>query len=367
MNAMEDRVVSLQTICVVVFGLAGVTAQSTSHLVVPTPYSSQDAVSFEWVAGASRDVRQQTLVGAAHLAPVLGQEITAIELRRTAADETYLGGTANLTVTISTAPHTPLECSQQFAANSGAAAVLVFSGLVTLPTSPPELGPSVAWDVDNTIRIPLQTPFLYLGGTLCVDIVGQPVPGQNANWWMADAEFENISGSVVDLGGGCGIYGGATKAWSHVDERSLLPGAYARFFAYGTPYGFALTAFGLPNPNGIPLSLLGLPAATGCDLHLGSLDMIAVSMFVPDADPLLQYQGGRADVTLKLPGNAAVLGLSLTTQWIDWAQMATSNAIEWTIAGSVPTLDMALVEGHPSEPTGNVSVHLAHVMRFEYQ
>ena len=47
--------------------------------------------------------------------------------------------------------------------------------------------------------------------------------------------------------------------------------------------------------------------------------------------------------------------------------MATSNAIQWTIASAVPTLDMALVEGHPSAAGGEVSVHLAHVMRFEFQ
>lgn len=344
-----------------------IASQQPLFLTAPPGFGNIDAPSYLWLPGASREVRQQTLIGAARLVPIMGRTITALELRRTAADETYSGGMASITITMSAAPHTPLECSEQFAANSGAAAVQVFSGPVTIPTSPPELGPSVPWDLDNTIRIPLQTPFVYLGGTLCVDVVGQPVPGQNANWWMADAEFEDISGSVVDLDGGCGIYGGTAHRWSHVDERSLLPGAYAHFHAYGTPYGFALTAFGLPNPTGVPLALLGLPASAECELRLGSVDLLAVSMFIPDLQPQLQSRGGRADVTLKLPGNAAVLGLSLTTQWIDWAQMATSNAIEWTIAGSVPTLDMALVEGHPGEPTGNVSVHLAHVMRFEYQ
>ena len=57
----------------------------------------------------------------------------------------------------------------------------------------------------------------------------------------------------------------------------------------------------------------------------------------------------------------------MTTQWFDLTQLATSNAITWTVAGSIPSLDMALVEGHPSLATGNVTNYLAHVLRLEYQ
>jgi len=46
---------------------------------------------------------------------------------------------------------------------------------------------------------------------------------------------------------------------------------------------------------------------------------------------------------------------------------AGSDAIQWSIAQSIPMLDMALIEGHPSETIGEVSVHLAHVIRLDYQ
>lgn len=62
-----------------------------------------------------------------------------------------------------------------------------------------------------------------------------------------------------------------------------------------------------------------------------------------------------------------MLGLALTTQWLDLTQVATSNALQWTIASTIPTLDLALVEGHPQEASGLASVHLAHVLRFEHQ
>ncbi len=62
-----------------------------------------------------------------------------------------------------------------------------------------------------------------------------------------------------------------------------------------------------------------------------------------------------------------VLGLGMTTQWLEWSQFATSNAIEWSVATAPATLDMALLEGHPQSPTGELSVHLAQVLRFQFQ
>ncbi|HEX5050328.1 MAG TPA: hypothetical protein VFZ65_01020 [Planctomycetota bacterium] len=324
-------------------------------------------MSYEWISGASRDLRQVTLLGASHLAPLLGHTLTAIELRRTAANETYQAGTTNLTVSLSISARTPLECSSTYDDNLGPSPVQVFSGLLALPTSAPQVGPAVGWTPDNILRIPFQTPFVYQGGTLCVDVVGHPVAGQNANWWMADAEFEDLSGLAVELGGGCGTYGGPHHEWANVAERSLLPGAYARFFAYGPPYSLGLAAFGTRSPVGVPLALLGFNSGPGCDLYLSTLDAIMLAVFEPETDPNLLSRGGLAEVRIKIPSNPAVLGFTLTTQWLEWSQMATSNAIEWTVASAIPTLDMALVEGHPQEATGEVSVHLAHVMRFEYQ
>ena len=68
--------------------------QAQQTLVAPAAYTSTDAIAYEWVAGASRPLRQQTLIGASHLAAMVGHNITSIELRRNAANETYAGGTA---------------------------------------------------------------------------------------------------------------------------------------------------------------------------------------------------------------------------------------------------------------------------------
>ena len=92
-----------------------------------------------------------------------------------------------------------------------------------------------------------------------------------------------------------------------------------------------------------------------------------VAMFEPETNPLLLAFGGIAEVRVHLPNDPWIFGMTLTTQWLDISQQATSNAVQWTVASQMPGLDMALVEGSPLDTTGEVSVHLAQIMRLEYQ
>ncbi|MFO1032173.1 MAG: hypothetical protein U1F60_13930 [Planctomycetota bacterium] len=347
-------------------GFCVATLSAQQNLVVPAAYTTNDSISYEWVAGASRQLRQQTLIGPSHLAGMYGHPIMALELRRTAANETYLGGSTQWTVHLSHAPHEPIEASNVYAANVGADAVQVFQGEVTLPTSPPALGPSVAWTSENTIRIEFDTPFVYLGGTLCVDVVGEPVSGQNANWWMADAAFESVAGTTLDLGGGCGSYGGPQHQWANIATRSLLPGGYARFFAFGTPYTMAVIVLGQRSMVPTPLSVFGYPSPPECLVHLATFDAVAFLTFEPESMSGLLSRGGIAEARMKLPNNPLVLGAGMTTQWLEYPTAVTSNAIEWAVSTAPSALDMSLLEGSPQEATGELSVHLAHVMRFEF-
>lgn len=342
-------------------------AAAQQHVVVPAAYEHSEAIAFGWIAGASRDVRQQTLIGASHLGQLVGRTLTALELRRHLADEIYAGGTADLTVSLSIAQRTPLDCSNEFADNADPGAITVFSGPVTLPTSPAATGTTVAWSQDNTVRIEFTTPFVYTGGPLCVDIVGHPIAGQNANWWMADLDNEVIQGSTTDLGGGCGTFGGAEKDWSYVSPRTLIPGAYATFLAYGPPGGLALAAFGSRAPVALPLALTGLPSPPECELWLATIDAVMPAVFVPLADPTLPSPDGEAVVSFKVANHPAMFGLTMTTQWLDATWFATSNAIEWSLANTSPTLDLALIEGHPQDAAGVASPGTGHVMRFEFQ
>lgn len=348
---------------------AAATAQSPQHLVVPAAHATIDAPSQLWIPGGNNPVRQQTLVGASHLQPLLGTELLALELRRTAKNRAFPGGSADLTVTLSTAPVQPLSIGRTFADNVGHNAAVVFSGTVSLPASPIELGPTVGWSANNVVRIVFQTPFVYTGGTLCIDITGLPVAGLSTDDWLADAAFEDLFGTAVDLGPGCGLYAGTSGATSSVSERSLLPGSNARFRAYGTPGSLAIAAHGAPAATPLPLSAFGVQAP-GCLVHLDPTLILATTVhwFEVESDPLLAMRGGVAEAYVPLPGAAWMFGLSLTTQWFDLIQPATSNAVQWTVASQLPTLDMALAEGHPSLPQAEVvAPHRAHVFRFEYR
>lgn len=338
----------------------------TQFTVVPAACAGADATSHLWIAGASADLRQQTLIGPSHLTTLVGRTLLALELRRSAANETYAGGTAHLVVRLSTAPRPPLRGSPTFAQNVGSDEVQVFAGAVALPTSAPEPGPAVPWTPANVVRIPFTAPFVYLGGTLCVDVTGQAQPGLTADWWMADAVFEDLAGTAAPGGAGCGPYGGPLGQWSFVSTRQLVPGAHARFTAHGTPWGIGIAMLGQRSPFPIPMTALGLPAP-GCDLHLMTLDLLLPALFVPELHPGLQSLGGFAEVRPWIPDDAAMFGVTLTAQWLDLGPLRLSNAIEWTIAGAMPSLDLAVVEGHPAEPAGEIAVHMAHVLRLEHQ
>lgn len=345
---------------------ANARAQAPQTTVVPAAFATADANSYLWVAGASRSLRQQTLIGSSHLTALLGRSITALELRRTARNQSFPGGTIQVSVALAVSPRTPLRSSRTFAANLGTAAVTVFTGAVALPASPATAGPTVPWTASNTVRIAFQTPFVYTGGTLCVDLVAAPVAGQLAHGWLADAVFEDVAGTIAPVGAGCGGYGGPSRAWSAIDERKLVPGAHADFFADGPHNALGFAVFGTRSAAPIPLTMLGLPSP-GCELHLASIDAILPAIFVPEVHPLLQAGPARADVQFWIPDDAAVFGTSMTTQWFEFSQLTTSNAIEWAIAAALPSTDLTSIEGDPNAPEGNVAVGHAHVLRFESQ
>ncbi|MGE3171810.1 MAG: hypothetical protein AB7O97_04240 [Planctomycetota bacterium] len=348
-----------------VVAIAATVAVAQQTVVVPAAFASTDAASYVWVPGASDDVREQTLVGSTHLAAQVGRPLTALELRRNDVPEAFAGAIANLTVILSTSPRTPLSMSTAFADNVGADASQVFAGTVAIPASPVPAGP-VDWTAANTIRIAFQQPFLYQGGTLCIDVTGTTVTGQTSPWWMADAAFEVLDGAVVDLGPGCGPYANAQGQWSFVAPRSLAVGGHARLWAYGPPGSFAIAVLGDAAPAPVPLAPLGIGGA-GCFAYLGAIRATALFAFAPQQDPALQGRGGLAEWTLPIPNQTWALGASVATQWLELSQLHASNGVRWTIASSVPTLDMALLDGVPGFPIGNLTVDQAHVLRLEYQ
>lgn len=340
--------------------MAGLTAQ-TQFTVVPTTYDTLEAPGQLWLPGASKPLRQQEIIGASMLQGLIGKTLSALEFRRNTQNQAFQGGSLNLTVTLSISPNGPLSTSSTFADNLGPTPLVVFNGQLQIPASP-AITSTPGWTSSNILRIPFQTqtPFVYTGGTLCVDMVGSPVAGQVAGWWPADAAQDLATGTVVDLGGGCGAYGGPLYRWSTVEARTLLPGGLGRFYAFGPLGSWGILAFGTEFLAGWPL-VMALPSApANCTMFL---DLPIALMLVP-----FEANGpgsARADHLVPIPNTPTITGASLTAQWVEWTQMASSNAITWTVGG-VPGINMAHVDGFATDPTGELFVDLAHVMRFEH-
>ncbi len=336
---------------------AAVAAQTTQHTVIPATHQTSDAPGRLWLPGGTVALRQQQVIDAVLLQGMVGQTITAIEFRRNAENTALAGGTLGLTVTLSITPTGPLTTSETFAQNVGPNPVQVWNGPLTLPASPANVTPT--WMPADVLRIPFQSPFLYSGGNLCLDVVGSPI-GTPAGWWPADAAAEPITATTTDRGGGCGPYGFVPGHWSFADVRTLLPGTTASFSAIGPSNSFAVVAFGVEDLTGWPLGLVLPQAPPSCTVHLALPIEIAVVPFLPNPPT-----NPRAEYRLPIPNSPNMPGVSLTTQWVEWTHQASSNAITWTI-GTTPTLLMSHVEGAASDASGQVLVDRAHVVRFEH-
>tara|TARA_R110002072_G_scaffold121342_2_gene255050 strand:- start:19505 stop:20620 length:1116 start_codon:yes stop_codon:yes gene_type:complete len=339
-----------------------------TYTVAPSQYLNTDATHQTGIPGVV-DRRVQILIGPSHLTAMVGRYIHAVELRRNATNDAFAGGQVDVSVTLSIAPHGPLDCKAAFDDNVGPNPVTAHDGTVSVPTSPATAGPNITWDPSNVVRIDLSTPpqaatpFLYTGGTLCIDIEGHPVTGQEVDWWTSDAAYQHHPGTINDLGNGCGGLGGGGSNWSSVEKHSLVVGGHAQMTAFGTPMGLAIAAIG---PKAVPLPLPPVFGPPACTLQVFPLIILVPTLFIPDPNPAFNTNGGKADALIKIPNIAGAQGLTLTTQWYDWSQQATSNAIEWTVAPAIPTLDMATIEGHPNAIQGNATVHIAPVIRIEH-
>ncbi len=335
-------------------------------LTVPSAYEAQDATTHLWVAGFAADLRQQTVIDAWHLQAMVGRPITALAWRRNAENDAFAGGTVNLTVRLAHTSVSALTASESFAVNLGAQSVLVWDGPVTVPPSPPMVGPVATWGPNQIVRLPLTTPFTYQGGNLMVDVVGYTTGTQSVGWWPADAVFDPTSGSVQSVGVGCGSQAGASGQWALVAPTSLIPGASAQLMARGDQSGLTIVFIGAPaSLPGVPLTVFLPEASPACRVYLPVVAGFALMSFGSVVVPGLS---GEAYYTFPIPNQPWALGASFGSQWLDLQQnFATSNAVNATIASTLPSLGMSVVRGVPSDARGTVVVNQAHVLRFEFQ
>lgn len=338
-------------------------------LVVPPEFTVKDGSTAWWIPGLPGAFRQQILVDASLLQPMLGHTITAVSFRRNSGVEPCRSGAAQVTVCLSTSPRTVVAPAADFAGNHGADLTTAYQGLVTAPTSRAAAG-IVPWTSENIVRIPLASTFAYGGGTLCLDLDGVAVAGSETPRWLVDAVDVPTGATVVQRGNGCGIYGGPTHAWAMVDEQSLVAGGTARFSAFGQVNAPAILLLaGAFQQDAVPLAPYG--AASDCFVHLNTLLGTVPTMFVPPLIPNSTLTEGFALAKVQLPAQPWLLGACLASQWLDLGQFAVSNADEWTIASQAPSLGMARVAAFhvqgAAPAAGEVDLTLVPVVRFEFQ
>lgn len=225
--------------------LAGVFLSTTicaqQHLTVPSAHDAQDAPACIGLAGSGSNLRQQVIIGANHLLPLVGHTLSAIEFRRNLEEETFIGGSCNIAVTLATSITTPQNAAHTFSANLGSNSVLVHSGSVTFPTSPGStmlpapINP--AWTTNNTIRIPFSTIFTYNGGPLIIDFIGTE-SAQGPGWWLMDAASEDVEGTIRSLGTACSDFSPPPpnmpeQDTAFVSPRDLVGGGTINFLGQG--------------------------------------------------------------------------------------------------------------------------------------
>lgn len=334
---------------------------------IPAANTLDDGNSRFWIGGTVQPERQLTLIDGSLLQPLLGETIHAIAFRRNAESEALVGGSAQLTVRMSHASRSWSNASVAFGQNHGQDVVAVFQGTVTLPSSPATNATQVAWTAANAVEILFQVPFRYLGGTLAVEIAGQPDPQQPTAWWPADAAWEPNAGNEVSVGNGCGQFGGPAGQWSFVSADNLVPGGSALFTALG-PVG-ELAYWMLADrtlQNAVDLGPFGSP---GCFAHVQTPLAGEVVVFAHALRPGQPALGAFAQFHLPVPSSPSFLGASFASQWFGLGSqgITASNAHGWSIAGQAPTLAMTLVTAAGENATsGKLVPGCGHVLRFSH-
>lgn len=314
-------------------------------LVVPDAFAVADAPGMLAVPGVAATERQQVLIDANHLKPLVGRTITGIVLRRDAGFADALApAQGNLTVHLGVSPVTPDAASPVFATNLPAAS-LAFQGAVAAPGSPATGARMVGWSAPDVIEIAFQHPFAYAGGTLCIAFDGVGTAG---DWWPIDSTEDTTSGTVLVHGTACGACAVAHGQTASVSPRDLVIGRTAICKLFGEPGAPAFLLLGMQALAApMDLTILG---ASGCSLYLDPMTAIParVSPALPGA-----IACGTANVNFHLPSNTALLATPFALQWVELATtgLATSNALLCATAPAPPSLGIAVVWQRPGGAT----------------
>ncbi len=348
---------------------SALSAQST--VVVPSGAATADATGpAKNLPGTLDRSRQQFLLGPSLLQGLgTGARINGISLRRDGDDLSALdAGSAQVTVRLSSRAVGVTSAVPVFAANHGPDEAIVFQGSVSFPASPALSNRNDPdWSAVHAFTIPIVSPFLYTGGTLCIDLEGTPT---QTTRWPVDYHGDLAMGALIRMGSACGPVASVSTKTLRASDWSLRAGATARLALIGERDSFGMLMLGAqPISPGLDLGFLGAP---GCTLHL--VPMLSIAAAVTVRPGRSARHPGIGSVDLQIPNESNFVGAQFYAQWanVKDLRLTTSDAALVQLANAMPPLDAATVtssraDGLPMPTTGMVMPGHMPVLRFGVQ
>lgn len=312
-------------------------------VVIPGRHAERDAPGLGDLAGFSQPFRQQIVLRPEELAPLRGKEIAAVWVRR----DTQLAmplrpGKADLTVIVSAGGPHPTRVSERFASNHGEAPVEVFRGRIDLPAAPMPTGPtSATWGTPTAVEIKFSTPFRYTQGSLCIELQGRPLVGQQTPAWPVDIDIGGAGGSMLMLGRTAD-----QRLQAMAVCRDVVPGAEVTLFATGPAETNAVCLFGSERKPALDLAGQGAP---NCALLIEPWQQQSFLFPRVKADPVT-----RIEHHTKLPSEPCLLGAQVGVQWLQFPfdgnalRLATTHAQMMRLANGMPAFPGVMVRTGPS-------------------
>ncbi len=278
------------------------------------------------------------------------------------------GGRSQIALRLSDLAPAPSRAQPLFAANHATPAVLVFQGEVDYPSSPALAHRDAAgWLPAHVVQFPFSTPFVYRGGTLCIEMEGTEVIAGSELWPVDFFEDSGAHGSVQPIGVGCGQYAGGGQRGSGAQPHTLVVGSTTNVFTWGQPGTPAFLMIGV-QPLGAPLDALGAP---GCFLHVVPELTLTSWLSTPTRTDL----PGHVPFAVQIPGDGSLLSgrfyvqagnLEVRPPFTNAAHLTATQGMALTIGPRVPNLDAAVVESRhvfPYPGSGFVDMTRAPVLQ----
>lgn len=315
--------------------------------VVPNSWASTEAPSMLATPGAGISERQQILIDASELSPLLGRRITGLVFRRDSGYGDALDpAQGTIVASLGVAATAPHSASPVWSANLPQR-IECYRGPIVAPASPAIAAGGAGWTHPHAIDLQFSTPFAYSGGHLCIELEGTT----NADvWWPIDAITDSAAGTVSAEGQACGPRSRQLGQTAFVAAADLVVGrtAICKLFSdLGTSTILIVGLGMLPSP--FDLALIGSP---GCWIYVEPIATVPSTVTTPILGTPF---GAVTNVNLHIPAQSNLMGAPLALQWVEMTTngVASSNALNCTIAATPPTLPMAVVW---QRPNGNVII-----------